>query len=202
MGHFDQGQGHQACRNCRFALVAWVQTRTASDLLIRHGTALTFGAHIQPMLGNGMSLLPLLKLVATGCHRNRFGEGYVLRCNSGNMEGYVLHHRKVILKSISQAPSAAIVTPLNVLAISSTIFRLCHRHFKRQLWWDDHWAAMAVLLEILFTITPFLRTVFACGCILWLLSAATFAEQFPQTRHRRKSYKLQSSGCQRCCFPS
>ncbi|KAF8074577.1 hypothetical protein FPV67DRAFT_1408645, partial [Lyophyllum atratum] len=50
-----------------------------------------------------------------------------------------------------------VVTPLHVLAISCTIFRLWHRYRKRQLWWDDFWAAVSLLVDVVYVTTPFLR---------------------------------------------
>ncbi|RDB23785.1 hypothetical protein Hypma_008905 [Hypsizygus marmoreus] len=51
----------------------------------------------------------------------------------------------------------AVATPLHIVAIGSTAFRICHRHRKRQLWWDDYWAAISLCFDAIYMITPWLR---------------------------------------------
>jgi len=62
-----------------------------------------------------------------------------------------------MLPDVSLATLKGVVTPLHVLAVGCTVFRVWHRYHKRQLWWDDYWAALALLFDLAYAWTPFLR---------------------------------------------
>ncbi|TFK62558.1 hypothetical protein BDN72DRAFT_848539 [Pluteus cervinus] len=45
----------------------------------------------------------------------------------------------------------------HLIAMSATIFRLHHRYRLRRLWWDDYWAALALLFSFGYFTTVFMR---------------------------------------------
>lgn len=51
----------------------------------------------------------------------------------------------------------AVTTPLHVIAIGSTIFRLYHRYRIRQVWWDDYWAGASLFIDLIYVPAPWLR---------------------------------------------
>lgn len=60
------------------------------------------------------------------------------------------------LHLISQGPRTidyvftVVITVLHVVAISSTVFRLCHRIRNRQLWWDDYVTIIPLMLDCVY----------------------------------------------------
>lgn len=48
-------------------------------------------------------------------------------------------------------------TTFHALAIIVTVFRIYHRHQKRQLWWDDFWAVISLFSDLIMSLTPWLR---------------------------------------------
>lgn len=50
------------------------------------------------------------------------------------------------------------ITILHAFAISTTSFRLLYRKHKRNLWWDDAWAALGLILDVVYLITWWFRS--------------------------------------------
>ena len=49
----------------------------------------------------------------------------------------------------------AVVLPLHAVAMVATVFRLCRRFYRHQLWWDDYWALTALVCDLVFVMVNF-----------------------------------------------